>query len=59
MTEKQLLSALEDMTEKQLQRVISTLKKVRSQQEEHKIDISNAESDFQSKKRRRDHREEE
>lgn len=48
------LSAPEDMTEKQLQRV-ATLKKVRSQQEEHKIDISNAESDFQSKKRRRDH----
>ena len=44
----------EDMTEKQLKRV-ATLKKVRSQQEEHKIDISNAESDFQSKKRRRDH----
>jgi hypothetical protein len=48
------LCAPEDMTEKQLKRV-ATLKKVRSQQEEHKIDMANAEADFQSKKRRRDH----
>jgi hypothetical protein len=48
------LIAPEDMTDKQVKKV-ATLKKVRYQKEEYKIDMENAESDNQSKRRRRDH----
>ena len=50
------LIAPEDMTDpdKQVKKV-ATLKKVRYQKEEYKVDMGNAESDNQSKRRRRDH----
>ena len=49
-----VLIAPEHMTDKQVKKVV-TLKKACYQKEEHRIDMENAESGNQSKRRRRDH----